>query len=178
MEQETKPPPAPPVVSDGTSSEREAFFLDMLRDISGTLEEVVGLEEAEGYMSLVGTAMGARILARWMEETGRDRLGESDLPELLLLLKARIGGGFSLSQSDDAGLTFVNDRCPFGERARGRPSLCMMTSNVFGHIAAEAKGYARVELAETIASGHAGCRVRVHFRRWSGSGREYFSDGL
>ena len=164
---------APPPSSD--APEREGFFLDMLRDISGTLQEIVGLEEAEGYMSLVGTAMGARILARWMAETGRTRLEPADLPDLLLDLKARIGGGFRLARADGAGLEFLNDRCPFGARAEGRPSLCMMTSNVFGHIAAEAQGYARVELAETLAAGDTRCRVLVHFRRDAGSGRVYFS---
>ena len=62
----------------------------------------------------------------------------------------------------------------------GRPSLCMMTSNVFGSIAARNLGYARVELQETIAEGAPGCRVTVHLRgpgageAWGG--REYFAD--
>ena len=34
--------------------------------------------------------------------------------------------------------------------------MCMMTSNVFGHIAAENVGYAKVELQETIARGDKG----------------------
>lgn len=156
--------------------EREAFFLDMLRDVSGTLEDIVGIDEAEGYMSLVGTAMGARILERWMSETGRPEISAEDLPDLLLALKARIGGGFEVSSSKNRGIEFLNDRCPFGSRVVGRPSLCMMTSNVFGHIAALGHGYARVELAETIAQGGHRCRVLVHFNRSDGPGREYFSD--
>ena len=54
----------------------------------------------------------------------------------------------------------------------------MMTSNVFGHIAAENLGYAKVELEETIARGHSGCRIVVHLESSesgsSPSGREYF----
>jgi hypothetical protein len=53
-----------------------------------------------------------------------------------------------------------------------------MTSNVFGHIAAENLGYAKVELEETIARGQSGCRIVVHLdSSESGSspfGREYF----
>ncbi len=45
--------------------------------------------------------------------------------------------------------------------ALGRPSLCMMTSNVFGVIAAENLGYAKVALTETIALGAPGCRAVV-----------------
>ena len=40
----------------------------------------------------------------------------------------------------------------------------MMTSNVFGVIAAENLGYARVVLEETIATGSPGCRVVVHLK--------------
>jgi hypothetical protein len=53
----------------------------------------------------------------------------------------------------------------------------MMTSNVFGSIAAENLGYAKVELQETIAKGHAGCRVVIYLKRTPESeahtGREY-----
>jgi hypothetical protein len=56
-------------------------------------------------------------------------------------------------------------------REGGRP-------NVFGSIAAENLGYAKVELRETIAMGHPGCRVIVHLRPTAAAeaahGREYF----
>jgi hypothetical protein len=54
----------------------------------------------------------------------------------------------------------------------------MMTSNVFGSIAAQNLGYAKVELQETIAQGNAECRVVVHLNPAGESqgakGREYF----
>jgi hypothetical protein len=53
----------------------------------------------------------------------------------------------------------------------------MMTSNVFGYIAAQNLGYARVELNNTIAMGHPGCKVVIHLRPIAESGmgvREYF----
>ncbi len=59
--------------------------------------------------------------------------------------------------------------------------MCMMTSNVFGSIAAENLGYAKVELQETIAEGHAGCRVVVYLRPTEeaeeAKGREYLKGG-
>jgi len=73
-----------------------------------------------------------------------------------------------------------NRVCPFAEKVVGRESMCMMTSNVFGTIAARNLGYARVELEETIARGDAGCRVVVHLVPdvdvETVSGREYFGD--
>ena len=53
----------------------------------------------------------------------------------------------------------------------------MMTSNVFGVIAAENLGYAKVSLEQTIAQGHGGCRVVVYLAptaaAQAASGREY-----
>jgi hypothetical protein len=54
----------------------------------------------------------------------------------------------------------------------------MMTSNVFGHIAADNLGYARIALEATIAQGDPGCRVVVYLKpdaeADAAGGREYF----
>ena len=38
--------------------ERDVFLRTLVRELSGTLEEVVGLEEASGFISVVGQHMG------------------------------------------------------------------------------------------------------------------------
>ena len=92
-------------------------------------------------------------------------------------LKARIRGDFFVIEQDDDKIVFGNRACPFEEKVVGRTSMCMMTSNVFGVIASENLGYAKVVLEETIARGDAGCRVVVHLRRTDeaerSDGREY-----
>jgi hypothetical protein len=54
----------------------------------------------------------------------------------------------------------------------------MMTSNVFGSIAADNLGYAKVELQKTIAAGDPECVVVVYLKPTAesepASGREYF----
>ena len=56
----------------------------------------------------------------------------------------------------------VNDRCPFGAAVQQAPSLCRMTSSVFGGIAARnGDDGASVLLEERIAVGDPGCRVVV-----------------
>jgi hypothetical protein len=56
----------------------------------------------------------------------------------------------------------------------------MMTSNVFGTIASDNLGYAKVALEETIAKGDPGCKVTVYIRTTDESeiaeGREYFGE--
>ena len=55
----------------------------------------------------------------------------------------------------------------------------MMTSNVFGVIAADNLGYAKVDLEKTIARGDSECRVVVYLiadneQTQAANGREYF----
>jgi predicted ArsR family transcriptional regulator len=97
--------------------------------------------------------------------------------EVLVDLKRRIQGDFYVISQDDEKIVLGNRACPFGDLVEGRPSLCMMTSNVFGTIAAENLGYAKVSLEETIATGASGCRVVIYLRQTTESaraeGREY-----
>ncbi|MEX1039691.1 MAG: methanogen output domain 1-containing protein, partial [Pirellulaceae bacterium] len=85
---------------------------------------------------------------------------------------------FYVIEEDEDKIVLGNRACPFGEMVEGRPSLCMMTSNVFGTIAAENLGYAKVSIEEAIARGDAGCRIVVHLNAdvesSTAEGREYF----
>src|SRR5690606_35863366 len=93
-------------------------------------------------------------------------------------LKQRIRGDFYVIEEDEEKVVFGNRRCPFGAFVENRPALCMMTSNVFGSIAANNLGYAKVAIEEAIANGDAGCRVVVwlapNAAAEASSGREYF----
>ena len=72
---------------------------------------------------------------------------------MLVDLKRRIQGDFRVIEEDADRIVLGNRACPFGDKVLGRPSMRMMTSNVFGHIAADNLGYARVELQETVSRG-------------------------
>ncbi len=160
--------------------ERDYFLRRLLRELAGTLEEVVGVEEAEGYISVVGRAMGRWMDRLYRQETRGEALDVARVAEVLVDLKRRIQGGFSVESVDEARIVLVNDRCPFGELVQGRPSLCMMTSNVFGTIASANLGYAKVVLERIQARGDAGCRVVIHLRDDGATvaeeGREYFRE--
>jgi predicted ArsR family transcriptional regulator len=94
---------------------------------------------------------------------------------VLVDLKRRINGDFYVIEESESHIVLGNRACPFGDKVLGRPSMCMMTSNVFGHVAAENLSYAKVELARTIAEGHSECRVIVHLNPDERvEGREYF----
>lgn len=157
--------------------DRDIFLRELIRTLAGTLEETVGLADAEGYLSVVGGRIGMQFDEAYRDALGADRLSRDQVADVLVDLKRRIEGDFFIIDADDDRIVLGNRACPFGDRVDGRPSLCMMTSNVFGAIAAENLGYAKVELQETIALGDPGCRVVVHLEPTGTDvdGREYFA---
>lgn len=158
--------------------DRDIFLRDLLRELAGTLQEVVGLDHAAGFVSVVGQNMGRQMNVQYREALGREKLSRDEVAQVLVDLKRRIQGDFFVIDANDDRIVLGNRACPFGDKVLGRPALCMMTSNVFGSIAADNLGYARVEIQEAIARGDPGCRVVVHLRPGDGAdrseAREYF----
>ncbi|XDE62593.1 methanogen output domain 1-containing protein [Arthrospira platensis BEA 1257B] len=136
------------------------------------------LQEASGFISVVGQSMGRAIEQDYKSALQLSQLSRSQVAQVLVDLKRRINGDFYVIEEDDEKIVFGNRVCPFGDKVLNRPSMCMMTSNVFGSIAADNLGYAKVELQETIAQGHSGCRVVVYLQQTEDAedaeGREYF----
>lgn len=144
--------------------DRATFTRELLLNLVTELEAVTGREQARDVVELVGLTMGERM----EEEVVGDRANGPWTPDRLghvfVDLKRRIDGDFSVESANDERVVLTNTRCPFGADVDGRASLCMMTSSVFGGIAARHFGYARVDVEEAIARGDAGCRVVVHLK--------------
>lgn len=157
--------------------DRDVFLRTLIRELSGTLEDVIGLQDASGFISVVGQKMGRLIDEEYRAALEVPVLSREQVADVLVDLKRRIQGDFYIIEQSDEKIVLGNRVCPFGDKVLDRPSMCMMTSNVFGVIAAENLGYAKVELQETIARGHRGCRVVVYLRDTADSqavqGREY-----
>jgi predicted ArsR family transcriptional regulator len=173
------PPVALPVVSDlPLPLERDVFLRTLLRHLAGTLQKVVGLEEASGFISVVGQEIGDEINQAYKHALGVSGLTREQVADVLVDLKRRIQGDFFIIEQDDDKIVLGNRACPFAEKVVGRPALCMMTSNVFGLIAAENLGYSKVVIEQAIAQGDAGCRVVVHLKptpdAQAAAGREYY----
>jgi predicted ArsR family transcriptional regulator len=154
------------------------FSRTLIRELSGVLQEVIGLEEASGFISVVGQNMGREIEGLYKNAWQVSRLNRDQVKQVLLDLKRRIQGEFYVIEETEDKIVFGNRKCPFAEKVIGRPAMCMMTSNVFGAIAANNLGYSKVELQETIARGNEGCRVVVYLKPTKESamapGREYY----
>lgn len=162
----------------GVDLNRDEFLRRLIRELAGTLEDVVGLEEAAGFVSIVGQHIGEWINQDYRQALATDLLTPEQVRDVLIDLKRRIQGDFYLISEDDDKIVLGNRYCPFGSKVLDRPSMCMMTSNVFGTITAENLGYAKVCLHATIAEGAKECQVVVHKRNTGHAeedkGREYY----
>ena len=121
--------------------------------------------------------MGDYLNQLYLTTFKRTRLTVYEIVFSIIDLKARIDCDFYLKAKMPDKIVLGNTRCPFGEHVADRPSLCMMTSNVFGRIAAENLGYAKVEIEQAIARGHPECHIVIHLSHKSGEkaeGIEYF----
>ncbi len=158
--------------------ERDEFMRELLRHLSGTLQDVIGVEEASGFISIVGQKMGDDINQSYRQALNVSSLNREQVAAVLVDLKQRIKGNFSLVSEDAEKIVVQTTSCPFAEKVIGRPSLCMVTSNVFGTVAAENLGYAKVHLAKTIAMGDAGCLIEIYLQHSdeaeAAQGNEYY----
>ncbi len=158
--------------------DRDLFLRTLIRALAGTLEQVVGAREASGFVSIVGQQMGDEIHEQYLAALGKESLTRAEVAGVLVDLKRRIQGDFYLIEESEGKIVLGNRACPFGDKVIGRPTMCMMTSNVFGSIASRNLGYAKVELQQTIAEGHPECRVVIYLKSTaesdSAEGREYF----
>lgn len=160
------------------SLDRDVFLRTLVRDLAGTLESVVGLDEASGFISVVGQRIGEWIDAEYKQALGTAQLNQTQVAEVMVDLKRRIQGDFHVIEANENHIVLGNCACPFGDKVLGRPSMCMMTSNVFGTIAAQNLGRSKVVLQQTIADGSPTCRVVVYLKPGTeadaADGREYF----
>ena len=134
--------------------DRDIFLRTLVRELAGTLEDVIGLKDASGYISVVGQRIGDQINSDYRSALQVPVLTREQVADVLVDLKRRIQGDFYIIEQSEEKIVFGNRACPFGDKVLDRPSMCMMTSNVFGAIAGENLGYAKIELQKTIAGGH------------------------
>lgn len=145
---------------------RESFLADLVTGLSMAYEYLLGEEAAQCFVRQVGLSLGASI-----EEQYRKAMHFSDAftpetyAEIIVDLKNRIGGGFYPIESGPDKIIVQADQCPIHHPAKSSPSLCRLTSSVFGGIAARNFGYAKVVLEERIASGKQKCRVTVYLQK-------------
>ena len=142
--------------------DREEYLTRLLCELTGLLQDMVGRDDAKIFVGVVGKNLGTRIDHQYRRVLGCDRLDREQVGIVIEDLTRRIGGTFMLDKHDACRLVYRNSACPFDTSVHERQSLCSITSNVIGTIAADNLGYAKVCLENTIADGANACRVVVY----------------
>lgn len=157
--------------------DRDIFLTNLIRELTGTLEEVLGTNEVSCFMSIVGQTLGEQIDHDYKQALAASTLAHEQVIEVLVDLTRRIHGDFCVVEEDENKIVLRNQGSPLGDQVVCHPSLLMVTSSIFGVIVAENMGYAKVELQEKIVKGQPSCWVVVHLNPTSeaeaAEGREY-----
>jgi len=147
----------------------QTFVLELMH-----ASEQLGQEQSQQLIEQIAKTAGCFFEEVYRSEKNNkhNALNIESYIELILGLKNNIGGNFSLISSDQACITVSNTSCPFGEKVTNFPELCRMTSSVFGGIAARNFGYAKVEIAKSIAKHDGCCEVYIHMNATAAKNRE------
>ena len=99
------PTKAAPQLAPSADLNREAFFNQMIGTLCGTIEDVVGVEDAEAFIGIVGRQIGNSDLARAETLCGAS---SAQLADYLQQFKAQIGGEFVIEDVAEDSVTFTN----------------------------------------------------------------------
>ncbi|WP_197289399.1 methanogen output domain 1-containing protein [Saccharothrix sp. NRRL B-16348] len=143
---------------------RESFLRALVVQLANAVEAQQGPDAAQRAIAQVAVDIGGQVEQEFRQATGATgtALSAQRIADCVVRLKAAIGGTFRVVDVTDERIVLVNGQCPFGPEVRQSPSLCRMTTAVFGGIAARNTGRAAVTLEERIALGDPGCRVVIH----------------
>src|SRR4051794_23431738 len=109
----TKPSPLPVIRDLDIGLERDEFVRTLLRELAGTLQDVVGLDEASGFVSVVGQRIGDQINSRYTAAAGVPAPTRGQVAEVLVDLRRRIQGDFHVVEESDDRIVLGNRACPF-----------------------------------------------------------------
>jgi PAS domain S-box-containing protein len=170
-----------PIAPTPIALDRDTFMRQLIASLGLLNEGILGSDVAGAYIMNVGLSMGAAIEAEYKRFWAIDRpFTVDEYTHVIIDLKQKINGNFSLVANDPTKVVVRTTSCPFDAFVRQSPSLCFMTSSVFGGIAARNFGYAKVVLHKRIALGDPGCYVTVHLQRTAEAecsvGKEYYPD--
>jgi anti-sigma regulatory factor (Ser/Thr protein kinase) len=157
---------------------KEAFLRVIVVQLAQSVEHLHGPEAAEAAVAQVGVDVGAQMEEEYRLAKGIvDRLTPEQMADAYVRLKHAIDGDFYVIEVSADRIVLGNRACPFGPVVMKAPSLCRMTSSVFGGIAARNAENGLVVLEERIAVGDPQCRIVIHLgdapARAQGVGHRY-----
>jgi hypothetical protein len=154
---------------------RELFLRALVVQLAHTLELHHGPDAAEAAVAQVGIDVGGRMEEEYRLATAVvGRLTPDQMADCFVRLKNAMDGAFHVVEANEERIVLGNRRCPFGGVVRQAPSLCRMTSSVFGGIAARNRDDGAAVLAEErLAVGDPECKVIIYLGEPPEAARPY-----
>lgn len=162
----------------GILLDSDVYLGKLFVELLDSLQKVVDTEENSEHINIVAKNTSREIDRKYKSALQVYNLSQVQLAQVLVDFYNQIKSDFYIIEVSNEKIVFGNRKCPFVEKIGDFPDICMMTSHMFGSIAAENLGYAKVDLQETIAKGNQGCRIVVYLRLTkeveNSSGIQYF----
>ncbi|MDN4527565.1 methanogen output domain 1-containing protein [Fictibacillus fluitans] len=138
---------------------KHVFLAKLITQYARVHQKAVG-PVAEEYIRQIGIRTGEWIEGYYNEYSSPWTVEQ--YVDILIDLKNKIGGEFDIISIDGDRIVLKAIQCPFGDDISDAPHLCMMTSSVFGGIAARHFGYGKVSLRKRIALGDRNCEIAIY----------------
>ena len=100
------PFPPPLLSSADIQLDRDIFLRALLRELSGTLENVVGLDDASGFISVVGQRVGEWIEAEYRAVLGSSQMDREQVTAVLIDRKHGTFWGAAGNHGEDYGIAW------------------------------------------------------------------------
>lgn len=138
----------------------ESFFQTFILELAGLLQDVYGVEETSRLMKVTTQNVTPRIIKMYKETFDTVQCTQHQLLEMFAGFMNRIHGDFYIE--DNAVPVIANRRCPFGEQAAGKTSLCMMTTEIANGFLIQMDENVTIELKQSIAMGQPECKLHIY----------------
>jgi len=151
-------------------------MLEVITHFSKLTDFLFGNHLGREYIVATGMQMGQIIdekFKRFHKLSGF--LNLEQYAALVVNLKQSIGGDFYLVEKTSNKVVVAANTCPFGNIITRASNLCMITSGVFGGIAALNFGFGKVSLRKRIGLGESQCEVCVYLEN---DGESAQADGI
>ena len=89
--------------------------MSLPRELAGSLQNILGIDQASEYISVVGEAIGKQLNTQYCQALSVDRLSASQVADVMVDLKHRIEGSFFIIEQTEDRIVLGNRACPFGE---------------------------------------------------------------
>ena len=155
-----------------------SFLHKFVGNITCTLEEVVGINEASGFMNTVAQRMGEQLNDMYRHSLNSHKLNREQVCHVIADLQNRINSNAQITHKDEEKIIIGGCICPAGADNQDRPSLCSIITNMLGVISAENLGYSKVVVKRPDTNGNLHCQIVIHLNKTPEvieyEGREHF----